>query len=546
MKKILRFSLFFCLLLILGVCTVLGVLHIKEHSKNEVDILILYENDVHCNIDGYSKIAAMKDEYSSIMDYVGVVSVGDFIQGGSLGVVSQGEYIVDLMNMVGYDAITLGNHEFDYKLPRLSELSCMMDTKPVCCNFEKIGKGRSFFEPYNIVSYGDVDIAYIGVTTPSTISSSVPYQFKDEQGNYLYTFNAENLYDVVQKNIDEAKSKGADYIICLSHMGYYENSPQQDVTDLIENTSGFDVVLDGHSHTIIEKMIIDDKKGDDVILSSTGSNFQNIGQLRIKDGNISTSLVKTEIYEKTSSEIDGRIQTIEEEYGILGNRVIATSDINLITHDKDGNRIIRTTETNLGNLCADAYRYVSGANISYINGGGIRKDIKAGDVTFNDILNVFPFNDQLVVCEITGAKLLDMLEFTMSSYPNENGAFPHVSGIIFSFNTSISSSVVKDANGVFAGVDGEYRVYDVKVWNDATLRYEDLDLAGTYTFASHDYLIIEQGSGMSMFEDVKIIQQNGFLDVEILEKYIVENLNRHIGEDYSILKKHINFTDGKN
>ena len=110
----------------------------------------------------------------------------------------------------------------------------------------------------------------------------------------------------------------------------------------------------------------------------------------------------------------------------------------------------------------------------------------------------------------------------------------------------ISSSVVKDANGVFVGVDGEYRVYDVKVWNDATLRYEDLDLARTYTFASHDYLIIEQGSGMSMFEDVKIIQQNGFLDVEILEKYIVENLNSHIGEDYSILKKHINFTDGKN
>ena len=497
MKKLLSL----CLCLCFSFCFISGLFSLVGCSKDEVEILILFENDVHCSIEGYSKISAMKNEYSSTADYVGVVSVGDFIQGGSIGAVSQGEYIVDLMNMVEYDAITLGNHEFDYKLPRLAELSCMMDTKPVCCNFQKIGKERSFFEPYSIVSYGDIDIAYIGVTTPSTINSSTPTQFKDAQGNYLYTFNAENLYDIVQSNINEVKNKGAEYIIGLSHMGYYDGKQQEDVIDLIENTSGFDVVLDGHSHSVIEKMVVDDEKGNDVILSSTGSNFQNIGQLRIKGNNISTKLVETETYKKTNNKIDEYIQTIQEEYEILGNRIIATSDVNLITHDGDGNRIIRTTETNLGNLCADAYRYVSGANISYINGGGIRKDIKAGDVTFNDILNVFPFNDQLVVCEITGAKLLDMLEFAMCSYPKEDGTFPHVSGITFSFNKSIDSSVVVDSNEMFVGVDGEYRVYDVKVWNDVTQQYEDLDLEKTYTFASHDYLIIEQGSGMSMFEE---------------------------------------------
>ena len=104
---------------------------------NNDDIVILYENDVHCTVEGYSKLSAMKKELKESYSYVGVVSGGDFIQGNSLGVISKGEYIVNLMNLVGYDAVTLGNHEFDYRLDRLNVLVDMMDTKPVCCNFQK-------------------------------------------------------------------------------------------------------------------------------------------------------------------------------------------------------------------------------------------------------------------------------------------------------------------------------------------------------------------------------------------------------------------------
>ena len=130
----------------------------------------------------------------------------------------------------------------------------MMNTKPVCCNFQKIGEGNSYFEPYKIVSYGDVDIAYIGVTTPETVSSSSPAQFKNENGEFIYTFHSTDLYEVVQTYINEVQAKGADYIVALSHIGDNNGENAQDVYDLIENTSGFDVVLDGHSHSVIEGM----------------------------------------------------------------------------------------------------------------------------------------------------------------------------------------------------------------------------------------------------------------------------------------------------
>ena len=268
-------------------------------AANTEDIVILYENDVHCTIEGYSKLAAMKKELQADYAHVGVVSGGDFIQGSSLGVISKGEYIVKAMNLVGYDAMTLGNHEFDFRIERLEELIGMMDTKPICCNFQKIGEDSSYFDPYSIVSYGDIDIAYIGITTPSTITTASPAQFKDENGKFLYSFNAETLYDIVQKNIDAVKAAGADYVIAISHIGYAEDAiygDLEDVEDLIKNTNGLDVVLDAHSHTVIEGMKLVDKGGNDVLLSSTGTKFEYIGKLTISEKNMKTELIKTADY----------------------------------------------------------------------------------------------------------------------------------------------------------------------------------------------------------------------------------------------------------
>ena len=529
---------------IVCICMVLCSLNAVVFAKDSETIVILYENDVHCAVEGYSKLAAMKNELKSEYEYVGVVSSGDFVQGGTLGAVSKGEYIVELMNLVGYDAIAPGNHEFDYTISRLTELYELSETKYISCNFAKIGEEKTYFEPYTIVSYGDVDIAYIGIITPETITSARPSQFRNENGEIIYTFNESRLYELVQESIDEATEDGADYVIALSHIGYDESGELNDVTDVIENTDGLDVVLDAHSHSVIEEKIVKDKSGNDVLLSSTGTGFENIGKLTIANGEFDTELVKTETYTKTDADVDAYIAEINESYAELGNRKIGESKVELITHNEEGVRLVRTAETNLGNLCSDALFFVTNADVSYVNGGGLRAPIKSGDMTFNDIYSVFPFNNRIVTAEITGQVLLDMLEMSMISYPQEDGAFPHMSGITFSVNKSIPSSIKVDENGFFTKVDGDYRVYDVKVLDKESGNYKALELDKKYILAAADYYILNFGSGMSMFKDAKVVESEGMLDVEVLERYITDNLNGVIGEEYKDVVNRITFTDG--
>ena len=540
MKKLCKRIITFSLVLCMALSVFTGVVYAADTET----VVILYENDVHCAVEGYSKLAAMKKELSETYTNVGVVSVGDFVQGGTLGAVSKGEYIVNLMNKVGYDAIALGNHEFDYQLPRLNELNAMSNTKFISCNFQKIGEDKSYFEPYTIVSYGNVDVAYIAITTPETINSSSPAQFKNDKGELIYTFNESKLYDIVQTNINAAETAGADYVIALSHIGYDESGNLADITDVIENTDGFDVVLDAHSHSVIEEKVIKDKSGDDVLLTSTGTKFEYIGKLTIKNGAFDTELVEVESYTKTDPVVDAYITEINENYAQLGNRKIGESKVEFITHDKDGNRLVRNAETNLGNFCSDALRVMTGADMSFVNGGGLRAPMESGNITFNDIFSVFPFNNQIVTAEISGQILIDFLEMAVMNYPEEDGSFPHMSGVTFSVNKSIPTSVKVDANGFFEKVDGAYRVYDVKVLDKTSGEYKALDPNGKYILAGFNYFLLDFGGGMTMFKDAKILDAEGTLDVELLENYIVEHLGGVIGEEYAEVKPNISFTDG--
>lgn len=518
---------------IISIASSLFIFSCKSVSEKNSDIVILYENDVHCFVDGYAKLAGLKEDLKNEYNYVGVVSSGDFVQGGSLGSISKGKYIVDLMNLVGYDAIALGNHEFDYKIPRLMELVELLDRKPICSNFKKLDSEDFFFKPYNIINYGKIDIAYIGITTPSTLGNSLPAQFKNENDEYIYTFSGDDLYSTVQKAIDSAISEGAEYVIALAHLGTEDVEENWSSLELIKNTSGIDVLLDGHSHSIIEEQIVENENGEDVILSSTGSEFENIGKLIISsDGRISTKLIPTENISSVNEKVLEKINEIKNDYEELGNKKIGVSNVDLITHNSEGKRIIRTEETNLGDLCADAYRLVTKADIGLVNGGGIRNNIPKGEITFNTILSVYPFNNTVCVGEDKGQDILDFLELAVKDYPEENGSFQHVSGITFEVDYSIESSVVVDQNENFIEVSGNRRVSNVKVLNKETGIYEDLDLNKVYSIASHNYLLLEDGSGATMFDDIKITQNTGMLDYELLERYIKDNLSGIVGEEY--------------
>ena len=239
-------------------------------------IVILYENDVHCAVEGYPLLVSKRKECQSVTDYVATVSCGDFASGGVVGAISKGEQIARIMNYVGYDAVVLGNHELDYGMPQMFNITDSLNAPVLCANLKNVQTDEFLYPAYHIVKYGDVDVAYIGFTT--TTSGTVK-SLNDEQGNPLYSFMREEFYLNAQHFIDEARGKGADYVIALSHLGDSQKDIHPNSTGLIANTTGLDAVIDGHDHHVIEEQFINNKEGKPVLLTSSGTNFQNIGKL---------------------------------------------------------------------------------------------------------------------------------------------------------------------------------------------------------------------------------------------------------------------------
>ncbi len=517
-----------------------GQTRLAVHPDSQ-DVVILYENDVHCGVDGYANFAALKSNMKATHKYVTVVSNGDFVQGGSLGAASHGRNIIDIMNEVGYDYVTLGNHEFDYGIPRQMELMEELQAECLCCNFKDLRTGKPLYDSYRIVNYGDFDVAFLGMSTPYTINSSTPTYFKDDKGNYIYSFCIENFYDVVQKAVDAARKEGAEYVVVLSHLGdESEGEGGVNSPSMIENTYGIDVVLDGHSHSVIPGTIMKNKKGEDVILTSTGTKFEYMGVLTISpNGKFTTELIPTATYNKGDYSVLKLISSIKEGYKKVSEQVVFTSDVKLAAYGNKGDRIVRNQETNIGNFCTDAYRTVFGTDIAFLGGGSIRADLPQGNVTYNDLYTMFPFENGTCKGECTGELLLDILEFSVSIAPGEFGGFQQVSGLRFEYDSSIPSPVVYNAHHDFDGVNGERRVKHVEILNKETGNYEPLDPKKIYTFAASSYVAIDHGDGFAMMDRCTNIQDLGVLDTDIILNFLENYKNKHVGTEYESLEGRI-------
>ncbi len=496
-------------------------------------IVILYENDVHCAVDGYPFLVSMRKECQTTTNYVSTVSCGDFASGALVGAISKGEQITRIMNFVGYDAVVLGNHEFDYGVPQMFNITDSLDAPVLCANLKNVQTEEFPYQAYHIVSYGDVDIAYIGFTT--TTSGTVK-SLSDEQGNPLYSLMREDFYINAQHFIDEARSKGADYVIALSHLGDSQKGIHPNSTGLIANTSGLDAVIDGHDHHVIEESFINDKEGKPVLLTSSGTNFQYIGKLTIDtNGGIRSALVNTSssgiVPDNATQQF---VDQINEEVEGLGDFVIGNSNVDLTIYDDNGKRIVRKQETNIGDFCADAFRAFTDADIALVNGGGIRQDIKKGEILFNDLYNVMPFGDMIATGSLTGQQLTDVLEYAVSKLPAEAGVFMQVSGLRFKINPDIPSPVVIDPESeMFSHIEeGERRVSDIEIMDSESGEYNDIELSRRYTMATLDYLILELG-GDGIFKDVEPDSTYWGADIEILRSYLENNLGGTIGDEYS-------------
>ncbi len=503
------------------------------------DIVILYDNDVHCAVDGYASMAALKKDMLSKTDYVSVVSNGDFVQGATIGALSKGANIIDIMNQVGYDVVTLGNHEFDYQMDQLIFLTKLLDSKVVSSNFIDLAKNKAVFKSYTIKKYGNTKVAYVGITSPESITKSTPTYFQNKKGAFIYGFCGDEtgkaLYDRVQKSVNAARKAGADYVVALTHLGTDGITSQWTSTSVIGNTTGIDVMLDAHSHSTYAQTMVKNKDGKDVIVSSTGTKFANIGKLLIsKKGKISTQLVSLKDYTKTDATVKEFIAKVKQGYSAEVSRVIGKTSVDLTTLNVTTNkRAVRNAETNLGDFCSDALRTVLNADIAIMNGGGIRDNITKGDITYNSLLSVFPFGNMGCVMEVTGQQIKDALEMGAKNYPAESGGFLHVSGMTYEINSTVPTSVVVDTTGMFQKVSGAYRVQNIMVLNSKTGKYEKLDLKKKYTLAGINYTLKSSGDGFTMFKNSKLLKDEVAVDNEILIRYLTENLKGIVGEEYS-------------
>ncbi len=506
-----------------------AVAQAEEHAP----VAVLYTNDVHCGIDeliGYAGLKAYERAYEAAGYQVALADCGDSIQGGPVGTLSEGGYIIDIMNYVGYDVATVGNHEFDYGMDRFMELRERAEFEYVSANFCD-ADGEAVLEPYAVLELGDWQVAFVGASTPETLTGSTPTFFQDDEGNYIYSFcqgdDGAELYAAVQQAVDAARADGADYVFVLSHLGTEQASAPYTSSELIANTRGIDAVLDGHSHSVIAQQALDNLDGEEVLLTSTGTKLEYVGVLTIAaDGSLSTALHDEAIFQ--DAELTGYIAAIGDQYEDALDEVVATAEFALTTDDPEtGERAVRRAETNLGDLCADAYRCVLGADIGLVNGGGVRAGIAAGDITYGDILNVFPFGNAACVVEATGQQILDALEMGVMDLPGESGSFQQVSGMTFEVDLSVESTVVVDENGNFVEVSGARRI------RNAQVNGEPLDPEGTYTLASHNYLLKSGGDGLNMFMDDALLKDEVMLDSEVLIRYIADVLGGVVGEEYA-------------
>ncbi len=524
----------------------------EEPAKSK-DIVILYTNDVHTYIDGtlgYDAVAALKTELQAQYETVILVDAGDHAQGTAYGSMDKGKTIIDLMNATGYDLATLGNHEFDYGMSGCINIRSWASFPYVSCNFynEAAGvRGSNVLDSYKIFEFSGKKVALVGITTPESFTKSTPAYFQNDAGEYIYGIaggeDGKALYADVQNAIDAAKAEGADYVIALGHLGQDASSSPWTSKEVIANVSGLTAFIDGHSHTNAINESVTDKDGKTVLLSQTGEYLKGIGKMIISAETGEITVERITEYTGSDADVkaiqDAWLASVDEQLGVK----IGETALTLDNYDADGNRLVRKQETNTGDFAADALYYLfdnmgMDVDVAIMNGGGVRNKAVTGDISYKTCKTIHTFGNVACLQTITGQQLLDALEWGARDVGNaECGGFLQVSGITYDIDTKVASSVQKDDKGVWTGAPtGQYRVFNVQVYNKETGAYEPLDLNAKYNLAGYNYTLRDLGDGFAMFDGAVNVLDYVMEDYMVLANYVEGFENGVVGATNSPLK----------
>ena len=490
------------------------------------DIVILYSGDVHGQADenlGYAGLAAYRNDLLKKYRHVAAVDTGDAVSGSLLASVSRGEYSVEAMNLAGYTVSVPGVHDFDFGVSHfINTLAKDAAFSYISCNFVRKSDSSRVFDAYKMVTYGNKKVAYIGISDPQTIAKSPvsfggAYSFCD--GN-----NGQDLYNRVQAAINDAKAKGADYIIALGHLTSEALSPYSAVS-VIQNTSGIHVMIQGNTHYESVGGKVRDMDGNTVLLTCPGSGLEYLGVLTIKSDNTAEAKLVSS-YNLRDIETKDGIDALKASYNADLAKPFASTSSRLEAVTSTGVRTIDRKETNLGDLVADAYRAATGADLALVESGEIRTSLAVGDISYKDVMRVLPEGRALSVVRISGADIMDALEMAARLYPNSNAGSFQISGLTYDVQETVIPSVAVDTFGKFSGINGEYRVTNIMIEG------KPLDLFATYTLAGTEELL-SGSTGYTMFENGVLSSISVTTDSQALIDYLGSDLGGVVGGLYA-------------
>lgn len=503
-------------------------------------LVIIHTNDMHGyyekNADdgilGISSVAALKGYYEKLGANVLLLDAGDFSQGTNLVNYYKGLDAVYFMNAAGYDAVSLGNHEFDFGLDSLKALTEAAEFPILDANIISKETGLPYLDDNEIFTFGDMKVGVFGLDTPEAQTKASPKNVKD------VTFLAgEELYACAQAQVDFLEAQDCDYIICLSHLGLDEESVGNRSVDVAANVSGIDLFVDGHSHTELPEGM--DSNGTKIV--STGNYLNNIGVV-IYDGKKTEAKLVNDLFAVGGCPaMDEFVESFDKVVDEVYSGKFATT---LNKLDGARNPGVRTQETNLGDFSSDAYKYTAETYVeengldmtidgAIQNGGGIRATIEAGDISMDMLYTVFPYGNTVSIVTLTGAELLEALEASCSACPDALGGFPQVSGIKFTLDTTVPYAKGEQYpdSTYYAPANPGSRVIIETVGGKA------FDLNATYNIAVNNFMA-DGGDTYYVFTNASNVIDTGVVDAEGLISY-VNSLNGVIGDEYAAPKGNI-------
>ena len=543
-------------------------------KTTEKDIVLVHTNDVHgriveekgrdknTSVVGDAKLATVIENERAKKDQTTVVlDAGDAFQGLPISNSTKGEARAEILNKINYDAMAVGNHEFDFGLDEAKKYKEILKFPLLSAN--TYVNGARLFEASTIIDKdknvkGD-EVVVIGVTTPETSTKTHP---KNVQG-VTFKDPIPEVLNVVKEIQAKAKTTGDDYktYVVLAHLGVDTTTPDawrgSTLADELSKSPLLKgkrvVVIDGHSHTVESKTY-----GDNVTYNQTGSYLNNIGKVTLKSNSLlgTPSLIKASetTNVKPNAEVKKLVDEIKAKYDAENAVVVVKNSPVELSGTREN---VRVRETNLGNVVADSlYEYgqtgfKNKTDIAVTNGGGLRETIaKDKPITKGSVIAVLPFGNTISQIKVSGKNILEMFEQSLGSILQVDKAGKTV--------LDENGQPLLEPSGGFLQVSGAKVYYDtnlptgkrvlrVEVKNHDTGAYDKLDLNRTYYLTTNDFLAAggdgytmlggERQEGPSMDEAFK-----NYLEKADLTKYAVVNPN---SRTISVDSKTYKFEDEK-